>query len=209
MRFARTRAYGLVKKIFRSIGRSYHRIGLLAQPDDIFFLAMNEIFSVIRGSAIDLDLKHTVRIRKERYLRQGRSPTPPSRLITRGMNTGTFQDAYDLQTKTSEKNDKNLRGIACSPGRVSGRARIVRKPDPDIEINGDILIAEMTDPGWVFLMMRANGLIVERGSVLSHTAIIGRELGIPTIVGVKDATTRISEGSMLHMNGDTGEIQWQ
>jgi len=209
MRFARTRAYGLVKKIFRSIGRSYHRTGILEQPDDIFFLAVNEIFSAIRGSAIDLDFKHTVRIRKERYLLQGRSPTPPSRLITRGMNTEAFQDAYDFQTMSGEKKDTNLCGIACSPGRTSGRARIMRKPDSDIEINGDILIAEMTDPGWVFLMMRANGLIVERGSVLSHTAIIGRELGIPTIVGVKDATTRIPEGSMLHMNGETGEIQWQ
>jgi pyruvate,water dikinase len=209
MRFARTRAYGLVKKIFRSIGRSFSRIGLLEQPEDIFFLAMDEIFSVINRSAIDLDLKHTVRIRKERYLRQGQSPTPPIRIITRGINTKIFQDAYDFQSKPGEKKETKLGGIACSPGRVSGRARIVRKPDPGIEINGDILIAEMTDPGWVFLMMRAKGLIVERGSVLSHTAIIGRELGIPTIVGVKDATRCIPEGSMLHMNGETGEIQWQ
>ena len=103
----------------------------------------------------------------------------------------------------------NLRGTACSPGRVSGRAKIVRKPDADLEINGDIIIAEMTDPGWVFLMMRAKGLIVERGSILSHTAIIGRELGIPTIVGVRDATRRIPEASLLHMNGETGEIRWQ
>jgi pyruvate,water dikinase len=209
MRFARTRAYGLVKKIFRSIGRSFSQIGLIEQPEDIFFLAMNEIFSVINRSAIDVDLKHTVCIRKERYLRQSRSPTPPSRIITRGINTEIFQNAYDFQTMHGKKKETKLCGIACSSGQVSGRARIVRKPDPGIKINGDILIAEMTDPGWVFLMMRANGLIVERGSVLSHTAIIGRELGIPTIVGVKDATRLIPEGSMLHMNGETGEIQWQ
>lgn len=209
MRFARTRAYGLVKKIFRSIGRSFFRIGLLVQSEDIFFLSMNEIFSIINRSAIDFDLKHTVRIRKERYLRQGRSPTPPDRIITRGIDTEIFRDAYDSKTMSREKKDSKLYGIACSPGQVSGRARIVRKPAPDIEINGDILVAEMTDPGWVFLMMQANGLIVERGSVLSHTAIIGRELGIPTIVGAKDATRRIPEGSILHMNGETGEIRWQ
>lgn len=209
MRFARTRAYGLVKNIFRSIGRSFSRIGILEESEDIFFLSMNEIFSVINRSAIDLDLKHTILIRKERYLRQSRSPTPPSRIITRGINTNIFQDAYDFQTIPRKMEVTKLRGIACSTGRVSARARIVMKPDPDIEINGDILIAEMTDPGWVFLMMRAKGLIIERGSILSHTAIIGRELGIPTIVGVKDATRHIPDGSMLHMNGETGEIRWQ
>ena len=209
MRFARTRAYGLVKKIFRSIGRSFYRIGLLEQSEDVYFLSMNEIFSVIKNSVVDLDLRHTVRIRKERYLRQSRSKTPPSRIITRGINPEIFQDASDIQTMPRNKTDSKLRGIPCSTGQVSGQARIVRKPDPDIEINGDILIAEMTDPGWVFLMMRAKGLIVERGSVLSHTAIIGRELGIPTIVGVKDATRHIPEGSMLHMDGGTGVIQWQ
>ena len=208
MRFARTRAYGLVKKIFLSMGRSFSRIGLLEHPEDIFFLALDEIFSVINRSSIDLDLKHSVRIRKERYRRQGRSSTPPSRITTRGINTEIIQEDHDFQTMPVEK-AANLRGTACSPGRVSGRAKIVRKPDADLEINGDIIIAEMTDPGWVFLMMRAKGLIVERGSILSHTAIIGRELGIPTIVGVRDATRRIPEASLLHMNGETGEIRWQ
>jgi len=85
----------------------------------------------------------------------------------------------------------------------------VRTPDPDLRIDGNIIIAEMTDPGWVFLMMRAKGLVVERGSVLSHTAIIGRELGIPTIVAVKDATKRIPDGSEIFIDGSTGEIRWQ
>jgi phosphohistidine swiveling domain-containing protein len=209
MRFARTRAYGLVKRIFCSIGRSFHQINFLEQRDDIFFLTMDEIFSIINGSSVSFDFKHTVCIRKQRYLRQGQSPTPPSRLITRGMNTMDFQDSYNLQTTTIENKVTNLRGIACSPGRASGQARIVRTPDPDLRIDGKILIAEMTDPGWVFLMMRAKGLVVERGSVLSHTAIIGRELGIPTIVAVKDATNRIPDGSEIFIDGSTGEIRWQ
>lgn len=209
MRFARSRAYGLVKRIFLSIGWSYHRMNILEQPDDIFFLDLNEIFAVIKGSATDLDLKHTVRIRKERYSRQVQSPTPPSRVAIRGMKIEAFLDSYVFETDIGKKNDTNLCGIACSPGQASGQAKIVKKPDPDIKMDGNILISEMTDPGWVFLMMRANGLIVERGSVLSHTAIIGRELGIPTIVGVKNATKRIPDGSTLYMNGETGEIHWQ
>ena len=65
----------------------------------------------------------------------------------------------------------------------------------------------MTDPGWVFLMTISKGLIVEKGSVLSHTAIIGRELGIPTIVGVKNATKLIKDGDLIEINGDTGSIE--
>jgi pyruvate,water dikinase len=64
----------------------------------------------------------------------------------------------------------------------------------------------MTDPGWVFLMVSAAGLVVEKGSLLSHTAIIGRELGVPTVVGVEGATELIRNGQVIQVNGQTGEI---
>jgi pyruvate,water dikinase len=100
-----------------------------------------------------------------------------------------------------------LQGIGCSAGRVRGRARVVRSPEQHLNINGEILVAPMTDPGWVFLMVPARGLIVERGSILSHTAIIGRELGIPTVVGVPDATSIITDGQMLELDGAAGTIR--
>lgn len=209
MRFARTRAYGLVKRIFRAIGLHFCQLGLLDRWDDIFFLAVDEIFSIINGTAVNFDLKHTVRSRRKRFLLQKQSPTPPSRLFTRGVASIAHRHAYDaLETNTAEQG-KNLRGIGCSPGQVSGRARIVRNPDPNLKIDGEILVTEMTDPGWVFLMMRAGGMIAERGSILSHSAIIGREMNIPTIVGVKDATKLISDSSRVTIDGSTGEIQWQ
>jgi pyruvate,water dikinase len=209
MRFARTRAYGLVKRIFGAIGLHFCQLSLLDRRDDIFFLAVDEIFSIINGSALNFDLKHTVRSRRKRFLLQKQSPTPPSRLFTRGVAAIARRYAYDaLETNTAEQG-KNLKGIGCCPGQVSGRARIVRNPDPDLSIDGEILVAEMTDPGWVFLMMRAGGMIVERGSILSHSAIIGREMNIPTIVGVKDATKLITDGSRITLDGTTGEIQWQ
>jgi pyruvate,water dikinase len=73
---------------------------------------------------------------------------------------------------------------------------------------GKILIARSTDPGWVFLMLCSKGIVVEKGSVLSHTAIIGRELGIPTIVGVKNATRIIPTGSQIRIDGGKGVIRW-
>ena len=74
------------------------------------------------------------------------------------------------------------------------------------DVQGKVLIAEMTDPGWVFLMVSAAGLVVEKGSLLSHTAIIGRELGLPTVVGVEGATELIRNGQVIQVNGQTGEI---
>ena len=69
-------------------------------------------------------------------------------------------------------------------------------------------MAQSTDPGWVFLMISAAGLVAERGSPLSHTAIIGRELGIPTVVGAEGATVRIPDGAALTIDGASGEVQW-
>jgi pyruvate,water dikinase len=73
---------------------------------------------------------------------------------------------------------------------------------------GEILIARSTDPGWIFLMVCAAGLVVEKGSPLSHTAIIGRELGIPTVVGAKGATRLIPEGAAVRVDADTGGVRW-
>jgi pyruvate,water dikinase len=84
---------------------------------------------------------------------------------------------------------------------------VVLDPTRETSIAGEILVAPMTDPGWVFLMLAASGLVVERGGVLSHTAIIGRELGIPTVVAVPDATRRISDGEEIEIDGDQGTVR--
>jgi pyruvate,water dikinase len=73
--------------------------------------------------------------------------------------------------------------------------------------NDRILIARETDPGWLYLMMAAKGIVVERGSLLSHTAITGRLLSIPTVVGVADATARISDGCWLEIDGSAGTVR--
>jgi S-adenosylmethionine:diacylglycerol 3-amino-3-carboxypropyl transferase/phosphohistidine swiveling domain-containing protein len=206
MRFARTRAYGLVKKIFRGIGRSFCDLGLLDSTEDIFFLAMEEIFAVLNGSAVNLDLRPTVQLRRERFRLQEQSPTPPSRLFTQGP-AAIAPRLSNLRAETSgAEGDSELRGIGGSPGSVTAHARILRKPEPGLNVEGKILVAEMTDPGWVFLMIGAQGIIVERGSVLSHTAIIGRELGIPTIVGLPQATESIKDGELITMDGSTGVV---
>lgn len=101
-----------------------------------------------------------------------------------------------------------LKGQGVSPGIIEARALVLENPTEILgsDLNDFILVTKNTDPAWVYIMSRSKGLISEKGSMLSHTAIIGRELGIPTLVGVKSATHQIKTGDLLRIDGTTGEV---
>jgi len=69
------------------------------------------------------------------------------------------------------------------------------------------MVAKRTDPGWVPLFPSVSGIIIERGSVLSHSAVVAREMGIPTVVGLRGITKKIVNGEKIHMNGTTGVVK--
>ena len=98
-------------------------------------------------------------------------------------------------------------GQACSPGIVRGPARVVTDPRTATIECGDILVAERTDPGWVTIFPLVKGVIMERGSLLSHSAIVARELGLPAVVGVENACRWLQDGDWVELNGATGQIR--
>ena len=100
-----------------------------------------------------------------------------------------------------------LKGTGCSPGEVEGTVIALRTPPADLRLSGQILAAERTDPGWVVFFPCISGLLVERGSLLSHSCIVARELGIPTIVKIPGLLDRISSGRRVRMNGSDGTIR--
>ena len=106
--------------------------------------------------------------------------------------------------KTDDPANPQLEGVSSCPGLVEGEVVVVLRPDPSVPVQGKILVAPMTDPAWVFIMARSAGMIVERGNLLSHAAIIGRELGIPTIVGVGGATNRLETGMRVRLDASSG-----
>jgi pyruvate,water dikinase len=193
-RLDRARFFGMFRALARAIGRNLAREKAILDPQDVNHLTFEELKDYIMGSAATTDLKLSITLRKQE-LDIFKERIPADRMLLRGTvyrnfivqnrpsgTTGTFKDAAGSQ----------LQGIPCAPGMVRAEALVVDSPDVSLPAKGKILVARMTDPGWVFLMVSAAGLIVERGSLLSHTAIIGRELGIPTIVGVTDACRLIS-----------------
>jgi pyruvate,water dikinase len=100
-----------------------------------------------------------------------------------------------------------LRGLAAYPGLVERPAVVMLEPDPEVPLDGQILVARQTDPGWVILFPSIGGLVVERGSVLSHSAIVAREMGIPAVVGVKGATDVIHTGDRVRLDGGAGTVE--
>jgi len=204
MRFARTRNFGLVKNIFRQISQRFVEQGILKKASDIYYLTVNEIFDFIRGTSTNCNLAALVKIRKAEYANYSLM-TLPDRFQTIGI---PYLNKLNKDPKFKSSN-KSLQGTGCSSGVVKAEALVVIDPSSVNGKSGHILVARSTDPGWIFLMVSAKGIIVEKGSVLSHSAIIGRELGIPTIIGVTDATGKIPDGAIIEMDGSSGEIQWQ
>ena len=100
-----------------------------------------------------------------------------------------------------------LTGQGVCPGVASGTARIIRDPaDPRILEPDDILVAPITDPAWTPLFLAVAGVVVEVGAQQSHAAIVARELGIPAVVGVAGATTRLVDGQTIEIDGSTGTV---
>jgi pyruvate,water dikinase len=100
-----------------------------------------------------------------------------------------------------------LLGIPGCPGLARGRAVVVSHPSDPSDLNpGDILVAPMTDPSWTPLFVPAAAVVVNVGAPLSHAIIVSRELGIPCVVSVNEATERIPNGALIEVDGDTGVV---
>ena len=126
------------------------------------------------------------------YERHRRSEPPPDRFETRGVaaiglirRNGTTVPPADGESRI---------GLGCCPGIVRGPVRVMADPRNGRLQPGEILVADRTDPGWVMLFPAAAGLLVERGSLLSHSAIVAREMGIPAVVSVPDVTRWLNDG---------------
>lgn len=209
LRFERTRVFGRVRKIFLHIGRQLVEANRLNQADDIFMLEAEEVMGFIEGNLTTPDLKSLVAIRRASFEAQKSEPAPPERFITETALHEAIQSGLepDLPSgQTPPLNDNQRQGLGCCRGKVYARVRVITDPRQQTLEAGEIMVARFTDPGWIMLFVNAAGILVERGSLLSHSAIVAREMNIPAIVAVDGIMEWLKDGDRVEMDGATGLI---
>ena len=100
-----------------------------------------------------------------------------------------------------------LLGNPVSPGVIEGVVRVILDPATETLGPGEILVAPFTDPGWTPLFINAGALVMEIGGALAHGSVVAREYGIPAVVGVYQATSRLRTGDRIRMDGSSGLIE--
>ncbi|WP_187285830.1 PEP/pyruvate-binding domain-containing protein [Streptomyces sp. ME109] len=204
-RFCRTELFGASRRMIRSLGRHLVDAGRLDSVDDVNDLTVEEILGAYEGGAATVGLRELAAVRAKARAASLRRADPPNIFATDA--DLPLDVALESSGSTRGTPGSTLTGLASSGGVVRGRARVVTEPDVDPESCRDrILIARETDPGWMFLMLVAKGLVAERGTVLSHMAITGRIFGVPTVVAVHGVVDRVPDGALIEVDGDRGTI---
>ncbi|MET8153720.1 PEP/pyruvate-binding domain-containing protein [Actinoplanes sp. NPDC049668] len=210
-RFCRSQLYGISRDVLWRLADRLVAAGMLDEAGDVAHLRVEEVLGAFDGTLPDADLRDLAARRRAELAASADRPSLPAYFTTPagapvGVGPVPWRDAGTAAAAAD--GDGVLRGLASSSGRVRGRARVLTDPAVPPETCADrILVARETDPGWLPLMMVARGMVVERGSLVSHTAITGRLLGIPTVVAVAGAAVLIPDGAPVEIDGGTGTVR--
>lgn len=188
--------YFIYKKALLAEAGRLTEAGVLREPDDIFFLTLEELREVVRSGAVDNLLVD----RRKDELRFHNSLRPPRVLTSEGEGLGGHYRHRQIPSGA-------LPGLAVSGGTVEGRARVVLEMSEADLNSDDILVTAYTDPSWSPLFVAIKGLVTEVGGLMSHGSVVAREYGLPAVVGVEDATRLISDGQRIIVNGTHGYVE--
>ena len=200
-RLNRSRIYGMVREIVRSLGRNFLAAGLIDSEKDIFYLTYDEMFAMAKEP---FDAKDRIKQRRNEY-RMYKCLPAFSRIIFEKKEFSKHH--VSVNSHRMRSSEGVMQGVPCSGGISEGEALVVEDISMLEGCKDKILVTKMTDPGWVFYLASAKGVISQKGSILSHTAIISREIGIPSVVGVADVMNRINTGDIVKMDGSSGRIE--
>jgi pyruvate,water dikinase len=206
LRFERTRLFGRVRRIFVELGRRLHTAGRLEDPRDVFLLEVDEVLGAVADQQDSTTLKSLVFQRHAEFAEYQSKEPPPNRFTTQGvLNRQTRWTG--VSAAASDGGGEIRQGQGCCPGVVRGRIRKIVDPRNATLQPGEILVAARTDPGWILLFPAAAGLLVERGSLLSHSAIVAREMRIPAVVSLEGLTHWLNTGDLVEFDGATGRVR--
>lgn len=213
-------ASGLMRRAALAAGRRVAARGNIHEAEHMVDAGLDEMVALVNGSggpSAD-ELAARARYRAAHTAKDappflGTPPHPPpdtsglppgaARLMgALGQGLGMLFGSGDL-----EHEEELLRGLGASPGVYEGPARLVGGPSEfDRIVQGDVLVTQSTSEAFNILLPLLGAIVTDSGGLLSHSAIVAREYGIPGVVGTREATERIADGARLRVDGNTGEV---
>ncbi|MGI8459991.1 MAG: PEP/pyruvate-binding domain-containing protein [Propionibacteriaceae bacterium] len=195
-KFTIIKAIGIIRSGMLASGADLVAAGLLDRADDVFFLRVVEL-----EHAWTLDSGHLralIAARRAVDARERRRTQVPRVILSDGR---TFYEGLGNDP------DGALSGSPASPGVGAGRVRVITDPAAESLSPGEILVCRATDPAWTPLFLSAAGLVLEVGGMMTHGSVVAREYGIPAVVGVHDATRRLTTGQYVRLDGTQGTVE--
>jgi pyruvate,water dikinase len=201
--------YTRCRRIALAIGERFVQTGMLRHADDVFMLTFPEIEELGSGRAMfPYGVHELVALRRREHGALGAMRPPDTIQLAEGEYlqigvdaTGEPSDEFHVKDGAAQ----TMRGTSACGGRAEARAAVLADIREAGRLRrGEVLVTRQTDPGWGPVFCLISGLVIERGGMLSHGAIIAREFGLPCIVGVPHATRRIPDGAHVIVDGDLG-----
>ncbi len=195
MHFEMTRLFPPIRCLMQELGKRWSAAGLFDQPEDIFFLGVDEMTELAKKKQSVLE---KVNARKAALANSQKNPGPP-----------VIRDGEELFTQEVSYQDRESgwHGVAGSPGKAIGTTCVIMGPEEFSKLKkGDILVAPITNPVWTPLFAIAGGIVTEVGGILSHGAIVAREYGIPAVMSVPGATKQLWDGQNVTVDGTKGVV---
>lgn len=212
VRLKQAMIYGAFRQTLLKLSHRMVNKNILKNEDDIFYLSYQEIAHYVAGAEmLPNSLSEIARERKEEHEKVSKLSPPDHFYLPEGEYFESMENVV-LEKRESNSSvkadDKTLVGLAACGGTKQGRVKHLNSALEAKELTpGDILLTKQTDPGWATVFPLISALVIERGGMLSHGAIVAREFGIPAVVGVENATTRIKDESEILVDGNNGAVR--
>ena len=213
-------ASGLMRRAVLEAGRRVAEGGQIHEPVHLIDAGFDEMCSLVAdGSGPSADelaaraTERTTRDPKAAPRSLGDPPPPPPDAsglppdVARLMRATGIALGHLFGSSEAEHDEQVLRGLAASPGIYDGPARLIAGPSEfDRIVTGDVLVTQSTTEAFNILLPLLGAIVTDSGGLLSHSAIVAREYGIPGVVGTREATGRIADGVRVRVDGDAGEV---
>ena len=213
--------FGRFRLVLLAIGRRMVIEGLLRVAEDIMFLEYDQLRAYVASPRSDdnprgYDGIGAIRQARRKYEEAHR--IQPRDWVGTVTHWAMYEEPYHTLWGWPERFERaqtaedvppdQVRGLPAAPGLAEGLARVVLSSEEFDQVrSGEIMVCQMTNPAWVVVFSKIKGVVTDTGGVLSHTAVVSREFGIPGVVGTGEGTDRIKTGDHIRVNGNTGVVE--